>query len=150
MKMFDNQAVYFIESGGRARELAADVSDPAGGILAVSNTDRGDGAWILDMSGDPDKALVGRALELTSPTREVKDGNLSQTFPYLVDGGRGRAVVLVEDIRDVPRMLRAAGASAATVLSSALEELADAKATLDYYRVAIERHDAEFWNAKAN
>jgi hypothetical protein len=148
MTLFDNEAVYFVESGRRTRKLAADVSDPAGGILAVSNTDRGDGAWTLDMCGDPDKAWVGRAFELISPTREVKDGNLSRAFPYVVDGGRGRAVVLVEDIMDAPRILRAAGASMAIVLPLALEALADAKATVDNYRVAIERHDAEIRNAK--
>jgi hypothetical protein len=149
MGLFDNEALYFVESGRRARKLAADVSDPAGGVLAVSNTDRGDGAWTLDMCGDPDKAWIGRALELTSPTREVRDGELSLAFPYLVDGGCGRAVVLVEDIMDVPRMLRVAGASMKTVLASALATLADAKATVDNYRVAIERHDAEIRDAKA-
>lgn len=149
MGLFDNEVVYFVESGRRTRKLAADVSDPAGGVLAVSNTDRGDGAWTLDMCGDPDKAWVGRALELTSPTREVKDGDLSQAFPYLVDGGRGRAVVLVEDIMDVPRVLRSAGASMTTVIAIALESLADAKATVDNYRVAIERHDAEMRNASS-
>lgn len=148
MNLFDKEAVYFVESGRRARQLAADVSDPAGGILAVSNTDRGDGAWTLDMCGDPDKAWVGRAFELVGPTREVKDGNLSRDFPFVVDGGRGRAVVLVEDIMDVPRMLRAAGASTTTVLAIALETLADANATVDNYRVAIERHDPEIRNAK--
>lgn len=141
--MFDNEVVYFVESGKRARKLAADVSDPAGGVLTVSNTDRGDGAWTLDMSGDADKAWVGRALELTSPTREVKDGNLSEAFPYLVDGGRGRAVVLVQDIMDVPRVLRSAGASMTTVIANSLERLADAMATVDNYRIAIDRHDAE-------
>jgi hypothetical protein len=149
MKLFENEAVFFVESGRRARKLAADVSNPAGGILAVSNTDRGDGAWTLDMCGDPDKAWVGRAFELIGPTREVKDGNLSRAFPFVVDGGRGRAVVLVEDIMDVTRMLRAAGARTAIVLPNALEALADANATVDNYRVAIERHDAEIRNAKA-
>jgi hypothetical protein len=44
MKLFDNEAVFFVEAGRRARKLAVEVSDPAGGVLAVSNTDRGDGA----------------------------------------------------------------------------------------------------------
>jgi hypothetical protein len=93
--------------------------------------------------------VVGRAIELIGPTREVKDGNLSRTFPYVVDGRCGRAVVLVEDIMDVPRMLRTAGASMTTVLAIALETLAEANATVDNYRVAIERHDAELRNDKA-
>lgn len=148
MGLFDDEAVYCVESGKRARKLTADVSDPAGGVLAVSNTDRGDGAWTLDMSGDPDQAWIGRALELTNPTREVKDGNLSKAFPYLVDGGRGRAVVLVEDIMDVPRVLRAAGASMTTVMANTLETLADSMATVDNYRVATQWHDAELRHAK--
>ena len=121
MGLFDQERVFIKESGRRARRLAADVSDPAGGVLAVTNTDRGDGYWTLDVVGDPDKAWVGRSFEFT--TREVNGGDLAAAFPFVVDGGRGRAVVLVEDLADVPQVLRAAGASATTVLRLALEVL---------------------------
>ena len=144
MGLFDNDAVYFVESGKRARKLAADTSDPAGAVVAVSNTDRGDGAWILDMTGDPDNASVGRACELNGQTREVKDGNLAQAFPYMVDGGRGRAVMLIEDVADVPRVLRWAGADMTTVLTQALEGLAYANQMLGNYRTAdAARHAAK-------
>jgi hypothetical protein len=65
---------------------AADVSDPAGGVIDVTDTDRGDGYWTLDGVGDPDKAWVGRSVEFT--TREVDGGDLATAFPFVVEGGR--------------------------------------------------------------
>jgi hypothetical protein len=150
MALFDKEAVFIVEHGRRARRLAADVSDPASCIVAVSNTVRGDGVWMLDVIGDPNKAWVGRAWELNGPTREVKDGNLSRAFPYMVDGGRGRGLVLVEEVADVHRMLRSAGADMTLVFTLAIEELCTANAELDVYRNDDMLRDAAKRSAKSN
>lgn len=138
MGLFDNEGVFFVESGKRALKLAAEMGEPEyGGLIAISSTDRGDGVWVFDMTGDTDKAWIGRgnACDLIGPADD-EDESLSRAFPFVVFQHRSWVAVLVEDAADLPRVLRSAGADRDKVLTLNLEALARANAMLDDYRIA--------------
>lgn len=123
--MFENDEVFVVQQGKRARRIEADVRDPSGGIVAIRDALLRDGTWSAVLGvGDPGETGIGFVFEPSSYTPLVQNAMLSDAFPFVVDGGRGRGIVLVEDIRDVPRILRAAGAGMDAVAISAIETLA--------------------------
>ena len=103
----DAESVFVIERGKTAERIGAEMRNPGGRVVTLSDPDRGDGGWALDMTGDGSSVWFARAVPLDDETLGIHTGALALAFRYMVLHEVSDRTVLVEDPGDLPVVLEA-------------------------------------------